>query len=96
MLETVITTMTDSEDLLIYPVPSLVATLLNRERAKGSPLTKDEVIEIRDQCPSIAVPAEVSQKMDEARGYRDLDPEFCWEQWQEARKNWFSEKQKDE
>lgn len=24
--------------------------------------------------------------MDEKRGYKDIDPENCWEQWQEARK----------
>jgi hypothetical protein len=36
--------MSENEDLIIYPVPSLIAILLNRERAKGSPLTKEEVI----------------------------------------------------
>jgi hypothetical protein len=36
--------MSESNDLIIYPMPSLVATLLNRERAKGSPLTEQEVI----------------------------------------------------
>ena len=78
--------MNDSEELIIYPVPSLVATLLNRERAKGTPLTEDEVIQIRDACPAIAVPLEVAREMDEKRGYKDIDPERCWEQWQVARK----------
>jgi hypothetical protein len=79
--------MSDSEELVIYPVPSLVATLLNREQAKGSPLTEAEVIEIRDACPSIAVSIDVAEKMDAARGYQDIDPERCWEEWQEARKH---------
>ena len=78
--------MSDSGELVIYPMPSLVATLLNRERAKGSPLTEAEVIEIRDTCPSVAVPIDVAQKIDAERGYKDIDPERCWEQWQEARK----------
>ena len=78
--------MNDSEELIIYPVPSLVATLLNRERAKGKPLTEDEVIQIRDACPAIAVPPEVAREMDEKPGYKDIDPERCWEQWQVARK----------
>jgi hypothetical protein len=78
--------MSDSEKLVIYPMPSLVATLLNRERAKGSPLTQAEVIEIRDSCPSVAVPIDVAEKIDAQRGYKDIDPERCWEQWQEARK----------
>ena len=46
--------MSDSDNLVIYPMPSLVSTLLDRERAKGSPLTEAEVIEIRDSCPSVA------------------------------------------
>ncbi len=79
--------MSDSEKLMIYPMPSLVSTLLNRERAKGSPLTEAEVMEIRDSCPSVAVPIDVAEKMDAARGYKDIDPERCWEQWQEVRKS---------
>lgn len=79
--------MSDSEELVIYPMPSLVATLLNREQAKGSPLTEAEVLEITDSCPSVAVPIDVAQKIDAERGYKDIDPELCWEQWQEARKS---------
>ena len=79
--------MSDSEELVTYPMPSLVATLLNRERAKGSPLTAAEVIEIRDGCPSIAVTIDVAEKIDAERGYKDIDPERCWEEWQEARKH---------
>jgi hypothetical protein len=79
--------MSDSDKLVIYPMPSLVATLLNRENAKGSPLTEAEVIDITNNCPSVAVPIDVAQKIDEQRGYKDIDPERCWEQWQEARKS---------
>jgi hypothetical protein len=79
--------MSNSEKLVVYPMPSLVATLLNRERAKGGPLTEAEVTQIRDQCPSVAVPIGVAQKIDAERGYKDIDPERCWEQWQEARKH---------
>jgi hypothetical protein len=79
--------MSDSEKLMIYPMPSLVATLINRERTKGSPLTEAEVIEIRDGCPSVAIPIDVVAKIDAERGYKDIDPERCWEQWQEARKS---------
>jgi hypothetical protein len=78
--------MSDSDKLVIFPMPSLLATLTNREQAKGSPLTEVEVIEIRDNCPSVAVPIDVVPKIEEARGYKDIDPERCWEEWQEARK----------
>jgi hypothetical protein len=79
--------MSDSGELVIYPMPSLVATLLNRERVKGGPLTEAEVIEIRDSCPSVAVPIDVAEKIDAERGYKDIDPERCWKQCQEARKH---------
>ncbi len=78
--------MSDSEELVIYCVPSLVATLLNREQAKGSPLTEEEVIQIRDGCPAIALRPETAKEMDEKRGYKDINPDYCWEEWQEARK----------
>jgi hypothetical protein len=78
--------MTDQDDLVIMPMPSLVATLLNRERNKGSPLTEAEVIYIRDNAPSVAVPRDVVPEIEEQRGYIDIDPENCWEEWQIARR----------
>ena len=68
-------------------MPSLVSTLLNREQAKGNPLTEAEVIDIRDNSPR--PPSQLtSPKIFYAdRGYKDIDPEECWEQWQEARKS---------
>ncbi|WP_296739451.1 hypothetical protein [Mesorhizobium sp.] len=72
-------------ELIIYISPSLVATLLNRERAKGSPLTEEEVIQIRDSCPAIVLTQEDARRMDESRGYLDIDPEKCWEEWQRVR-----------
>jgi hypothetical protein len=83
--------MSDSEELIIYPVPSLVGTLLNRERAKGSPLTEQEVIQIRDACPCIALRPEDVSKIEERRGYKDIDPERCWEEWQEALKSLYDD-----
>ena len=29
----------------------------------------------------------IAEKIDAERGYKDIDPERCWEQWQEARKS---------
>jgi len=78
--------MSEKEELIIYPVPSLVAILLNREEAKGSPLTEEEVVQIRDTCEAVALPIDVARQVDEARGYLDIDPENCWEEWQRVRK----------
>lgn len=74
------------DDLLIYPMPSLVATLLEAETSKGRPLIEEEVVFIRDNCPTVAVPRDVALKIDEERGYKDIDPEKAWEEWQVARK----------
>ncbi|WP_144377126.1 hypothetical protein [Mesorhizobium amorphae] len=78
--------MSKSEGLILYPVPSLVAILLSREREKGRPLTEEEVIEIRNSCAVIAMPPDVARRMDEERGYLDIDPENCWLEWQQARR----------
>jgi hypothetical protein len=75
----------DNGRLIIYPTPSLVATLLNRERAQGAPLTEEEVIQIRDSCPAIVLTREDAKRMDESRGYLDIDPENCWAEWQRVR-----------
>jgi hypothetical protein len=77
--------MSAEDRLIIYPMPSLVATLMNREQSKGSPLTEDEVVSIRDSAPSVMATKEQAAKVDEARGYLDIDPENCWAEWQRAR-----------
>jgi hypothetical protein len=71
--------------LIITHTPSLVATLLNKERAKGSPLTREEVESIRDEAPARALTPEQRAAVDEKRGYDDIDPEDAWADWQSAR-----------
>ena len=73
------------DEIIITPMPSLVATLLNRERAKGTALTREEVEEIRDQVPCVALTPDQRAAVDERRGYPDIDPERAWEDWQIAR-----------
>ena len=73
------------EELIPVPVPALVAVLLNQENEKGSPLTEQEVLEIRDNAACIMMPISVASEMAESRGYDDLNPEYVWEQWQQAR-----------
>ena len=51
------------ESIEIVPVPALVAVLLNKEKEKGSPLTEDEVINIRDGAACIAMPISVIPKL---------------------------------
>lgn len=73
------------DEVIITPIPSLVATLLNKEQEKGAPLTREEVEEIRDQAPAVALTPEQRRAVNERRGYDDLDPEQAWEHWQVAR-----------
>jgi hypothetical protein len=66
-------------------MPALVVLLHNLERKKGSPLTEQEVLEIRDKSVYMMMRVEHAIALDEKRGYNDIDPERVWEQWQEAR-----------
>jgi hypothetical protein len=75
----------EDEELLIVPVPALVAVLLRLEEQKGAPLTEGEVLEARDNAACIAMPPCAHQAVVEARGYDDIDPERAWEEWLEIR-----------
>ena len=75
----------DQDDLVITPIPSLVAVLLNMENTKGSPLTEAEVLSARDGCECEVLTREQHAKVVAARGYEDIDPEFAWEDWQSFR-----------
>jgi len=66
-------------------MPALVVLLHNLERKKGSPLTEQEVLDIRDKGVCMMMRVEHAIALDEKRGYNDIDPQHVWEQWQEAR-----------
>lgn len=75
----------DEEELIPVPVPALVAVLLNKETAKGSPLTESEVIEIRDNAACMMMPRSIILTIEQSRGYPDIDPENVWAEWLAAR-----------
>ncbi|WP_309132981.1 hypothetical protein [Brevibacterium sp.] len=74
----------DDEFVLDFS-PPLVAVLLAAERSKGSPLTEAEVLDLRDGSVCIRVRRSVADAITEQRGYADIDPERCWDQWQVVR-----------
>lgn len=74
-----------SDHLIVMPTPSLVATLVNKERKKGAPLTKKEVLKIRDNTPSKMVTLAEKEAIENRREYEDIDPENVWKEWQDAR-----------
>lgn len=77
--------MAEREDVVPVFVPALVALLLSAEEEKGEPLTEEEVIAIRDEAACVMMPAAEAAALEESRGYPDIAPEDCWEQWQQVR-----------
>ncbi|MCU8059084.1 hypothetical protein L5L78_23350 [Shewanella sp. SM34] len=76
---------TEPEEIFLVHMPSLVSVLLNKENEKGSPLTESEVLEITNSSACIAMPLYAKKKVEESRGYLDINPENSWEEWQAAR-----------
>jgi hypothetical protein len=66
-------------------IPALVTLLVHAERQKGSPLSEQEVLDIRDKGACMMMAVEHAQALAEKRGYDDIDPEQVWEQWQVVR-----------
>lgn len=83
------------EPLVAFPMPALVAVLLHHEREKGEPLTQEEVESIRDNAVCMTMPKSVAAKMAEQRGYDDIDPENCWEEWQAVREELLADDDED-
>ncbi len=77
--------MTDDDDLVITFVPALIVLLFAAERASELPLTEEEVLAVRDGATCVRLRRSVADGMAAERGYADLDPEDCWEQWQVVR-----------
>lgn len=78
--------MTD-ETLVPVFIPALAAILLRGEDLKGSPLTREQVLKIRDSAVAMMLPRAQADKMAESRGYPDIDPENCWYDWQMLRRD---------
>lgn len=74
------------DKLILQFIPSLVSILKAAEDNKGKPLTETEVIDIRDSAICITVSLNAFQSVEESRGYNDIDPENCWNEWSEIRK----------
>jgi hypothetical protein len=73
----------DNDRLVAVPIPPLVALLVALQKAKGEALTEVDVLEVRDKAVCMAMPRSEALKMAELRGYRDLNPENVWAEWQE-------------
>lgn len=63
-------------------IPALIIVLIDKEQGMGRELTRDEVESIRDDATAIRLPAEAAEDIIRERGYRDIDPENVWSEWQ--------------
>lgn len=63
-------------------IPALIIILIDKEQDMGRELTRDEVESIRDDATAIRLPAEAAEDIIRERGYRDIDPENVWREWQ--------------
>jgi hypothetical protein len=73
------------DPLVPVPIPALGVLLLNLEKQKGGALSEVEVLEARGNAVCMMLPMSMKVQMDEKRGYRDIDPENVWVEWQEFR-----------
>jgi len=75
----------NDDELLPIFMPALVVLLAHDERKKGSPLTREEVLAIRDSGTCAMLRRSSAQQIWAMRGYDDIDPERVWEEWQVVR-----------
>lgn len=75
-----------ADDLIPLFIPALSSLLLAAEDEKGHPLSRDDVLTIRDNASCIMVASADAEKMAETRGFNDIDPENCWYDWQMLRR----------
>ena len=73
----------DDESIVIVPIPPLAVMLHKLEEDKGLPLTEDEVLEARDKAACITMTVSHRDQLAEKRGYRDVDLENVWQEWQD-------------
>jgi hypothetical protein len=74
------------EDLVPVLMPPLATMLAQHEREKGSPLTEEEVLAVRGKSVVMMMRRSIADQMAQKRGFRDIDPQKCWQEWQAARR----------
>lgn len=69
------------QELVPLFIPSLAAILKAKEDQAGRAPREEEVLLIRDQAIVIMVSKEHYLKMEQSRGYKDINPENCFQEW---------------
>jgi hypothetical protein len=74
-----------TENLVLFSMPSLLWVLNHHEKLKGGPLTEIDVNRIASHRRWVGIPIDNAPRIEAFRGYQDIDPDHCWEEWQAAR-----------
>ncbi|EOJ5999311.1 hypothetical protein ACM36D_000124 [Cronobacter sakazakii] len=62
-------------------IPALIVLLTAKEKELGRELTQQEVETLRDNAVGMVMPDDIALKMNEGRGYPDVDPKNVWHDW---------------
>ncbi len=73
------------DPMVLIAIPSLASILVAGETKKGSPLSQAEVLQIRDRATCKFVSLSARRKLDEDRGYIDINYENVWDEWRKIR-----------
>jgi len=73
--------MTEEKMVEVF-IPALVTLLVKAEKLAKKPLSRKEVLQIRDNATVIVTPLSAMPALLKSRGYYDLYAPEAWEQWQ--------------
>jgi len=69
-------------DMVVVPIPPLLSVLISMREQKGAALTETEVLDARDNAICMTMERSRANAFAEKRGFRDLDLEDVWADWQ--------------
>ncbi len=75
----------DLDAMVPVYVPSLFDLLLSAEKKKGSELTREEVLSVRDSATVVMMHKHRAEEMLRTRSINDLDPDNVWDEWLKRR-----------
>jgi len=73
------------DGVTILFMPALSALLTRAEQLKGSPLTEEQVLRIRDGALAVVTRGDAAAATIEQRGHPEVDPTSAWQSWQAIR-----------
>ncbi|WP_437615436.1 hypothetical protein [Erwinia sp. V71] len=72
--------------MAIIFIPALIKLLVHAQQNQSTPLSREEVETIRDNATAVSVPDTIATEMAQNGSWVDINPERCWEEWQDYRR----------